>query len=117
MGPFVAERAQRYTGGTPAQVPARYEAIDPVALLGQVADAGLAADLPPTLIVAGEQDHVVPVAGAVALDARLTEAGAPHETHIVPYTDHVFDLNPGSAVSQLWRHRSLALLEEAGLGL
>ena len=117
MGPFVSERAQRYTGGTPTQVPARYETIDPVVLLGQVADAALAADLPPTLIVAGQRDHVVPVAGAVSLDALLTEVGAPHETHLVPYTDHVFDLNPGSAVSQLWRHRALAVLEEAGLGL
>nr|WP_250649200.1 MULTISPECIES: alpha/beta hydrolase [unclassified Actinomyces] len=117
MGPFVSERAQRYTGGTPAEVPERYEAIDPVRLLRQVAGAGLAAGLPPTLVVAGERDHVVPVAGALALDAVLTEVGAAHETHVVPCTDHVFDLNPGSAVSQMWRHRALAVLREAGLGV
>ena len=117
MGPFVSERAQRYTGGTPDEVPGRYEAIDPVALLRQVADAGLAQSLPPTLVVAGERDHVVPVAGTLTLDAELNGAGAAHETHVVPYTDHVFDLNPGSAVSQMWRHRSLVVLREAGLGL
>ncbi|QPL06198.1 MULTISPECIES: alpha/beta hydrolase [Actinomyces] len=117
MGPFVSERAERYTGGAPAEVPERYEAIDPVRLLRQVADAGQAAGLPPTLIVAGERDHVVPVGGARALDALLSEVGTEHETHIVPFTDHVFDLNPGSAVSQMWRDRALAILKETGLGV
>lgn len=115
MGPFTADRAQRYTGGTPRQVPGRYAAIDPVTRLERISRAGAAAGLPPTLIVAGQQDHVVPVAGARALDAALSRAGAPHETLIVPYTDHVFDLNPGSAVSQLWRGRTLALFAGAGL--
>lgn len=116
MGPFVRERAERYTGGTPEEVHARYEAVDPRVKVSEAAARGLAASLPPTLLAAGERDHVVPVAGTESLDRLLTEAGAPHRTVLMPLTDHVFDLNPGSAASQTWRALTLRLLEEEGLG-
>lgn len=116
MGPFTRGRSERYTGGSPRQHPERYEAVDPVSKARELVQAGAAGALPPTLVVAGARDHVVPVAGVRELDAVLTQGGAPHETLIAPLTDHVFDLNPGSLVSQIWRSRTLALLERAGLG-
>ncbi|WP_172191157.1 alpha/beta hydrolase fold domain-containing protein [Actinomyces faecalis] len=115
MAPFVSERARRYTGGTPEQVPERYEAIDPRRKLEALAARGLAPDLPPTLIVHGERDHVVPVKGTRSLEASLSAAGAPHTTVIAPLTDHVFDLNPGSVVSQTWRTLTIELLSRAGV--
>lgn len=115
MAPFVSERARRYTGGTPAQVPQRYEAIDPRGKLALLARLGAGPSLPPTLIVHGARDHVVPVEGTLSLDAALETAGAPRTTVVAPLTDHVFDLNPGSAVSQTWRHLTLDLLTQAAV--
>lgn len=115
MAPFVSERARRYTSGTPGQVPERYEAIDPRRKLALLAERGMGPSLPPTLIVHGARDHVVPVDGTRSLDAALEETGAPHTTLIAPLTDHVFDLNPGSALSQTWRHLTLDLLTQAAV--
>ncbi|WP_159626298.1 alpha/beta hydrolase [Actinomyces sp. zg296] len=107
----VASRARLYVGGGPAQYPERYASIDPAR---KAAAAGAAA--PPVLIVHGEGDHVVPVSGTRDLDAVLEAAGARHETIIVPYADHVFDLNGGSVASQIWRAKTLQLLRGAGMG-
>ena len=107
----VAGRARLYAGGSPAQYPERYASIDPTR---KAAAVGAAA--PPVLIVHGEEDHVVPVSGTRDFDAVLEEAGARHETIVVPYADHVFDLNGGSVASQIWREKTLALLRDAGMG-
>lgn len=45
---------------------------------------------PPTLILHGERDSVVPVHYARDLDALLTRLQVPHETHILPDEDHWF---------------------------
>lgn len=45
---------------------------------------------PPTLIVHGEADTVVPATQARTLAARLTELHVPHETLILPSEDHWF---------------------------
>ena len=107
----VAGRARLYAGGSPAQYPERYASIDPTR---KAAAVGAAA--PPVLIVHGEEDHVVPVSGTKDFDAVLEEAGARHETIVVPYADHIFDLNGGSVASQIWREKTLALLRDAGMG-
>ena len=113
---FVRLRAQRYTGGSPQEVPEVYAQIDPVARIEQIGRMGLGDRLPPVLVVHGEQDHVVPVTGTRELDAALAAAGASHRCVVVPYADHVLDLNPASVSSQLWRHLTLDLLEHAGMG-
>jgi dipeptidyl aminopeptidase/acylaminoacyl peptidase len=46
--------------------------------------------MPPTLILHGAQDWVVPVAAAYQLDAFLKTRGAIHETHIYPDAGHGF---------------------------
>ena len=46
--------------------------------------------MPPTLILHGAQDWVVPVAAAHQLDALLQRIGAEHELHIYPGQGHGF---------------------------
>lgn len=46
----------------------------------------------PLLIAHGDLDSVVPVADALALQARAIEVGLPHEVHIVPGAGHGFDI-------------------------
>ena len=46
--------------------------------------------LPPTLILHGAEDRIVPVSNAHRLDALLKAAGVPHETVIYPDQGHVF---------------------------
>ena len=45
---------------------------------------------PPTLILHGAADTVVPVTYARTLDARLTRLAVPHQTHILPGEGHWF---------------------------
>ena len=117
MAPYVAGRAAMYTGGSPRQEPQRYREISPVAKAQALREQGLGAQMPPVLIVHGERDHVVPVAGSEQLHQELVQAGARSQLVVVPYADHVFDLNPGSLPSQQWRHLTLELLQRVGLGL
>ncbi len=51
----------------------------------------MAANLPPTLILHGDKDTLVPVAEAHKLDLLMTEAKRPHEMHIYPGANHAFN--------------------------
>jgi carboxymethylenebutenolidase len=46
--------------------------------------------LPPTLVLHGAKDAIVPVANAHALQALLDRVGAPHEVHVYPDQAHGF---------------------------
>jgi carboxymethylenebutenolidase len=76
----------------------------------------MAANLPPTLILHGDRDMLVPVANAYTLDKLMTEAKRPHEMHIYPDANHAFNF-PGIAwyeaadAQDAWR-RTLAFLAE-----
>jgi acetyl esterase/lipase len=47
---------------------------------------------PPTLLIQGEQDLLVPVDTTRALYTKLVESGVPAINVVFPWTDHVFDL-------------------------
>ena len=51
----------------------------------------MAANLPPTLILHGDADVLVPVAQAHTLDALMTAAKRPHEMRIYPGANHAFN--------------------------
>ncbi|MGO9451915.1 MAG: dienelactone hydrolase family protein [Candidatus Binataceae bacterium] len=51
----------------------------------------MVANLPPTLIIHGDADQLVPVAQAHALDTLMTDAKRPHEIHIYPGANHAFN--------------------------
>jgi dienelactone hydrolase len=55
-------------------------------------DAMATGEFPPTLIVHGENDPVVPVENALTLDALLTRLKVEHELHTFPHEGHWFSL-------------------------
>ncbi|MEU8568243.1 alpha/beta hydrolase [Streptomyces pathocidini] len=61
------------------------------------------ADVPPTLLLHGSHDRIVPVEQARQLNARLTTAGAEHEYVEIPWADHAFDYNWGNWGTQIAR--------------
>lgn len=84
---------EAYVGGTPTQFPDRYDAAEPFRLLR--------ADLPPTLILAGEIDRLVHVDRLEALAVRIRQAGADVQLLIAPFSGHGFDGEPNSFGDQL----------------
>lgn len=53
----------------------------------------MAANLPPTLILHGDADTLVPVAEAYDLDKLMTQANRPHEMKIYPGAGHAFNFS------------------------
>lgn len=51
----------------------------------------MASNLPPTLILHGDADTLVPVAMAHDLDKLMTDANRPHQMHIYPGAHHAFN--------------------------
>ena len=85
-----------YTGGSPLTFPERYRAIS---CLTYVSSSS-----PPTLVIGGANDHLVPHAESVDFVRRLQAAGVQSELITVPYGDHTFDLTFGSIGHQLKLH-------------
>lgn len=48
------------------------------------------ADMPPMLIIHGDDDRVVPVEQSITLHEQLTKLGVTHEFHIIEGVDHAF---------------------------
>ncbi|GIG56091.1 hypothetical protein Lfu02_04630 [Longispora fulva] len=94
--PSVRGWAENYAGGTPQQQPEHYRLASPVTYVR--------AGLPPTLLMHGERDHVVPYQQSPELAAKLAAAGVPHELVSVPYAEHIFDFAWGSWGTQICRH-------------
>lgn len=58
----------------------------------------LTARFPPTLILHGEADTIVPVSEAHKLDHALTSARVPHQSHLFPGEGHWFSLSAQQAI-------------------
>jgi acetyl esterase len=97
-----------YTGGSPQQFPDRYARI--------ASDSHITAAAPPTLIVIGEADHLVPVNGTYRFVDRARAAGIDVDLVTVPYADHVFDGRRGSIGEQAYRQLTAHWLREHGQG-
>jgi carboxymethylenebutenolidase len=69
-----------------------------------------ARNLPPTLILHGDADMVVPVSNAHKLDALMTGANRPHEMHLYPGLGHGFNFSD-SLNSDEW-DRTVRFLNE-----
>ncbi|GAA1968813.1 hypothetical protein GCM10009718_00460 [Isoptericola halotolerans] len=105
MGDVGRSLAEQYTGGSPEQHPDRYAAITPA---GHVTPGA-----PPTLMVVGASDHLVPPAGAEELAGVLTGAGVAHELVVLPAATHVFDAAPGGVGTQLWRELTVRMFDHS----
>jgi acetyl esterase/lipase len=51
-------------------------------------------DFPPTMLIHGNKDELVPVAGSIRMYQALTEVGAPAELHVFNGAAHGFDAAP-----------------------
>jgi acetyl esterase/lipase len=84
---------EEYIGGPPSAYPERYDAAEPFRLLR--------ADLPPTLILAAENDRMVRLERVTTLADRIRAAGSEAELLIAPFVGHGFDGEPNSFGEQL----------------
>jgi acetyl esterase/lipase len=75
-----------YVGGPPAEFPDRYKQASPFRLIR--------ADLPPTLLVTGANDHFVRVDRVTEIADRLTAARARATIVVLPFLDHGLDGPP-----------------------
>jgi acetyl esterase/lipase len=71
-------------GGSPEEVPEAYLLFSPIEHVGP--------HCPPTLLLQGEHDCIVPVEGARSLNEKLRAAGTPVIYVEYPLTEHAFDL-------------------------
>ncbi|MFD1534910.1 alpha/beta hydrolase [Pseudonocardia aurantiaca] len=84
-----------YVGGTPAQYPQRYQAIDSA---NQITPAA-----PPTLILQGGRDHLVFADHTKAFADELTAAGVTNRYVELPFLEHAYDgtsLNIGTKATR-----------------
>jgi acetyl esterase/lipase len=85
---------QNFVGATPEEDAARWQSVSPIAQAH--------ANAPPTLILQGTRDLLVPHDQATRYAERLEALGAPHELHIVEDAVHGFDrVAPGAQAKAL----------------
>ena len=102
---------ERLLGGAPDAVPDRYRLVSPAAQVG--------AHCPPTLLIHGEHDHLLPVSATRALADQLRACGAPVVYLELPQTEHTFDLflpqiSPPAQAALFILDHFLASLESTG---
>jgi acetyl esterase/lipase len=71
-------------GGNPDEKPEAYSLFSPITHVHK--------ECPPTLIIHGQHDILAPAKAIRHLHSRLTESGVPVVMHLLPQTDHAFDL-------------------------
>ncbi|WP_309081669.1 alpha/beta hydrolase [Zhihengliuella sp.] len=96
---------ERYTGGTPAERPEVYRAVD--------SSTHVSPQAPPTLILQGTNDHIVRPHAVDDFAAEAAAAGVDTTLVRVPFADHVFEASPMG--SQLYTEVTLRWLEDLGL--
>lgn len=84
-----------YLGGAPDVHPDRYAAASPRTYVRP--------GLPPTLLMHGTRDHVVPFDQSAALTTALESASVPVTLVPLPYADHGFDVTWGDWATQISR--------------
>ncbi|WP_194775475.1 alpha/beta hydrolase [Pararhodonellum marinum] len=80
---FTALGLATILGGTPDQVPDLYQRSSPFHFVGS--------DSPPTLLLHGSEDLVVPVSQSISLQEKLIQEQVMHEAYIIEGQGHGFD--------------------------
>jgi acetyl esterase/lipase len=83
-------------GGPPDDMPDRYRDASPITHVSPRS--------PPTLLIYGARDHIVPPRFGAALHERLAAAGAVAVLLQLPWADHAFDAVPHGPHGQLARY-------------
>jgi acetyl esterase/lipase len=86
----------RFLGGTRGVFPERYRRFSPVARVDPRD--------PPTFLVHGGDDEIVPPGESELLAGRLRAAGVPHRLVALPWANHTFDFLWGGWGSQITRY-------------
>lgn len=107
LGEWSKEMVGYYTGGSPEEVPNRFAATSSFSYITSQA--------PPTLILVGEADHLVPPDGAYRFAAQAKAAGVDVRLASVPYSDHGFNAVPGSMGHQAFRQMTMEWFAVHGL--
>ena len=108
--PLVGKAVAQFLGGTPTAIPANYRAASPV-------DQVQAND-PPTFLVHGADDPLVPPSQSQEMAAALTQAGVPNRLVLVPGGGHNLDfptMTPRSLLSQILEFLSAAWKDKTSL--
>jgi acetyl esterase/lipase len=79
-------RADWLMGGTPSEVPDRYERASVTSYVRP--------DCPATLLMHGTHDEMAPVSAVRQLQRRLEKVGVPVTAVYLPHSDHMFDAAP-----------------------
>lgn len=106
LGGTARDMAGDYAGGSPAEYPERYASI--------ASATHTSAAAPPTLLIVGEADHLVPPDGVYRFADQAEAVLVKVKLVRVPYADHVFDGFPGSIGQQAYRQLTADWLREQG---
>jgi acetyl esterase/lipase len=79
-----AARFDILLGGWPQEMPDMYALASPI--------SHVQPGCPPTLLIQGKKDFVVPVDATCTLYKKLVESGVPAINVVYPWTDHAFDM-------------------------
>lgn len=85
-----------YFGGRPDQMPEKYAERTP--------KNAVSTKTPPTLLIAGQRDTLVPQEATYHLSEVLTKHRIPNKLVIIPFTNHAFDRVDGNLGSQAYLH-------------
>lgn len=104
LGNLIHNMAASYTGCSPEENPAFYESLAP--------GNAITSNTPPTNIVLGAGDVIVPPRETYELDAALENAGIAHRTVTIPYANHGFDAVDGNMSTNAYLDLSLRWFEQ-----
>nr|WP_281503954.1 alpha/beta hydrolase [Streptococcus uberis] len=93
-----------YFGGRPDQMPEKYAERTP--------KNAVSTKTPPTLLIAGQRDTLVPQEATYHLSEVLTKHGISNKLVIIPFTNHAFDRVDGNLGSQAYLHLTKAWFKE-----
>ena len=101
---FLAQKTSKkmttqYLGGTPEQVPERYEKCNPKNHIGK--------NTPPTCIIVGENDPLVPVQSTYDFSKSLSENRIKNKLVKIPYFGHACDLHKNNLFNQAYINLTL----------
>lgn len=93
-GRFARNMARHYLGGTPADYPDRARAVS--------ATTYITSKAPPTFMMLSDNDHLVPIDGALQFSARAQRAAVPLRVVRFPSADHGVAVLYYSVANQSW---------------
>jgi acetyl esterase len=108
--PAISDMARQfntyYVGGSPQQFPDRYQFVASATHINAAA--------PPTLVILGDNDHLVPPDATDRFAQQARDAGIDIESIRFPYGDHAFNLNQNGFGNQFYLAMTYRFLSEHG---